>query len=91
MGQQIPNSFTSYDLTDEEVAQGSIFTGLQKQVLQNHLSTEATLRLQLDYDPNDPQRFLQAEAEAKAKIQLLQYLLACSDTFEEALKQVNTN
>jgi len=84
----IPNSFTAYVLTDEEVLQGGVFTSLQKQVLHNHLATEAENRLRLELNPEKVQEFIQAEAELKGKIQLLQYLLDVSDASEEELKRV---
>lgn len=83
MGNIIPNSFTSYDLTPEEVQIGSIFTGLQKQVLQNYLATYAEERLQLDFDPLNPHNFAQQEAEKKGVIQFIQYILQMSDTAAE--------
>lgn len=81
----IPNSFTTYELTDEQVLRGSIFTLEQKQVLQNHLATFAEEKLSLDYTPTAKEEFLQKEAYLKAKIELVRYLLDSSTYSEDLL------
>ena len=78
MSKLIPNSFTAYDLTDDEVLQGSIFNTLQLQVLHNHLASYAEEKIALDYDPSNKERFLQDEASLKAKIEILNYLIEAS-------------
>lgn len=90
MAKLIPNSFAAYELTDEEVLQGSIFTTLQSQVLQNHLASYAEEKITLDYDPKNPEEFIQNEASLKAKIELLQYLKEASIASLDALTQRNT-
>lgn len=87
----VPNSFTSYELTSAEVLQGSIFTSLQKQVIQNHLAIEAEKKLALEFDPENIQNFLQQEAAYKGKIELLQFLLVSSEVSEEQLRAENSN
>ena len=85
MSKIIPNSFTAYDLSDQETLQGSIYNYEQKAVLQNLLSTYAEEKIALDYDPDNKEQFLQQEASLKSKIELLQYLLDASDAAESAL------
>jgi hypothetical protein len=85
------NSFYSYDLSDQEVLQGSIFTSAQKAVLQNHLATEAEKKLQLTFNPNNPQEFLQEEAYLRGKIEVLQYLIEASDASQEVISANPTN
>lgn len=89
MGKLLIGSFASYELTEQEQRQGSIFTALQKQVLQNNLARYAEERLALEYDPEHPTLFLQQEAEIKAQIQLLQFLLISSEIAEEELRTTN--
>jgi len=91
MGRQITTSFTAYELTEQETLEGSVLTGLQKQVLQNYLSTYAEEKIALDYDPSNKEGFLQQEADLKGKIQLIQYLLDSSRVAEENLTAVHTN
>lgn len=85
MSKIIPNSFTTYELTDEQTLRGSIFTLEQKQVLQNHLGIFAEEKLALDYTPTAKEEFLQKEAYLKAKIELVRYLLDSSTASEELL------
>lgn len=86
----IPNSFTSYKLTDEEVLQGSVYNDLQTKVLQNLLSTYAEEKLALDYDPEHKEQFLQNEAILKGSIELIQFLLQTSVTSQEFLIKLHT-
>ena len=91
MSKILSNSFTSYELTEEQVLQGSIFNVLQKQVLQNHLATFAEEKLALDYTPEAKDQFLQKEAYLKAKIDLVRYLLDSSTMSEELLSNKITS
>ena len=85
----IPNSFTSYDLTDEEVIEGSIFTSNQTKVMHNLLSTYAEEKITLDYDPDHKEKFLQDEASLKSKIELLNYLLDNSNAVQFEVSNFN--
>lgn len=91
MSKILSNSFTSYELTEEQVLQGSVFNVLQKQVLQNHLATFAEEKLALDYTPEAKDQFLQKEAYLKAKIDLVRYLLDSSTMSEELLSNKITS
>ena len=91
MSKILSNSFTSYELTEEQVLQGSILNVLQKQVLQNHLATFAEEKLALDYTPEAKDQFLQKEAYLKAKIDLVRYLLDSSTMSEELLSNKITS
>lgn len=73
--QQRVNAFSSFDLSNEAIAEGLTFSLLQQQALQNLLSEEAHAKLGLEYDPANPQTFLQEEAYSRGKIDLLNYLL----------------
>lgn len=85
-----PNSFTSYELADEAVLQGSIFNELQLQVLHNHLASYAEQKIALDYDPEHPLIFAQNEASVKAKIELITYLIDTSKASLEILTEQTT-
>lgn len=79
------SKFQAYDLSDREVLEGSIFTELQLAVLHNHMVTETELRLSLAFDPKEPERFMQAEAEYKGKVELIQHLIESSNLATETL------
>lgn len=74
----ISNSFTSYEFTDKEALQGSIYTSLQLQVLQNQLSIIATEKLNLEFDTDKPQDFIQQEAYKKGQLDLVAHLIETS-------------
>lgn len=75
MATMIPNSFTSYELTEEEVTEGSKLTTLQEQVLQNKLSQLATEKLSFTIEFNNLNLSLQREAELQGQLLLLQEIL----------------
>lgn len=88
MAQLNPNPpFTSWSLNSQEILQGSILGTLQKQCIQNQISSYAMERLALDIDPQNPIGAVQAEAAIKGRISALQYLLDLSVTAEEQLIQ----
>jgi hypothetical protein len=75
-------SFVSWILTPEEEAQGSVFSLTQKQLIQNRIAVLAEEKLALTYDPNEPMKFLQTEAELQGQIGILKYLLTMSQDVE---------
>lgn len=86
----IPNSFTTYDLDDAAVLQGSVYNELQLQVLHNHLATYAEEKIALDFDPEKTLQFAQDEASLKGKLELLQYLIDASTSSLELLTTQTT-
>jgi hypothetical protein len=69
------NAFTSYTLNAAEYKAGSSFSSEQRAILQNLLSEAAIEKVNLTFDPTNPMKFTQAEAELQGKIGILQYLL----------------
>jgi len=74
------SSFLSYILSPEEIKAGSIFNLQQKAVIQNLIAASAEEKLALTFDPNNPQQFIQTEAELHGKIGILKYLLELEST-----------
>lgn len=70
--------FQSWNLSETEFFQGSILTALQRQVIQNQISTLAHQRINIKFDPYKPLEFAQEEAELKGQIHALEYLLTLS-------------
>ena len=81
----IPNTFSSYDLTEDEEKQGAILTNLQLQVMQNHLATVAEEKLSLTVDPNNMQQFLMEDAYKRGQIDLILYFMEVSRAMSIAL------
>jgi hypothetical protein len=75
----IPNQFSTYELNEEEMIQGSILTITQKQVLQNHMASIASEKLAAAYDPTDHLTSIQKEAYNRGQIDLVMYILDQSD------------
>jgi hypothetical protein len=82
----IPNDFSSYNLTEDETLQGSILTIQQQQVIQNQLAVVALEKINLLYDPESPKSFIQREASLQGQLNILRFLLECSDA---AILQLN--
>jgi len=91
MATLIPNDFSSYNLTEEEAIQGSVFTTLQKQVIQNQLSNAAIEKNNLELDTNNPLQFAQQEASLAGQIAAFRFLLDTSAVAEEELNRALIN
>ena len=85
MAHLINNSFSTYELTNQEELEGSILSITQKQVIQNQIAMFAERKIAIRYDPSDPVVFAQEEAECKGAIDALKWLVAISTTAEEAM------
>jgi len=70
----IPNSFTSYDLTDKEAIDGIILTTTQLLSMRNKLANIAEEKLRLIYDDNNRMAFIQQEAYLKGQMDILTVL-----------------
>lgn len=89
MSTLIPNSFSSYNLTDKETLNGSVLTGLQKQVVKNLQAVCAEEKLRLEFNPDNTSAFIQQEAYKRGQLDLLTYLLENSDLSEATLNDPN--
>lgn len=77
------SSFVSYILTAGEIEAGSHFSTEQRAVIQNLIAETAEEKVSLTFDPNNPLKFTQAEAELQGKIGILKYLLSLETTLTE--------
>lgn len=83
------NTFSSYQLTEEEELQGSLLTVTQKQVIQNDIAVYAEQKLALEFDTNDQLKFVQQESKLSGQIEALRYRLQCSEVSEDALAAID--
>lgn len=83
-----PNSFTSYDLTEREVLEGSVLSITQKQLIQNDLSQVAEQLLALTVDPKDPRDFAQQHSFLTGQMGVLRMLLLRSNESERQLVEL---
>jgi len=86
--QQTP--FTSWKLSSQEETQGSIFSQLQKQVLQNELSVAAEQIISLKFDPLNPVAIALDQAALQARVEFLQFILSRSEESELHLRRLAT-
>lgn len=84
MATMIVNSFTTYELTEEEELHGTILTTAQEQVLQNKRAMIAEEKLALEFDPERPKDFIQQDAYKKGQLDLITYLLDASEAAKVA-------
>ena len=89
MAHLVDNSFSTYELTKEEELQGNILTIAQQQVIQNRLATAAEEKLTLEFDPAEPNLFMQQEAYKRAEIDTLRFILDTSKASEAILRDPN--
>jgi hypothetical protein len=79
MSSQVPNKFTSYQLSEEELTAGYMLSPANVMVVRNELSIAAESKLALVVDPNNIPAFVQAEAYYRGKIDFIEWLLAMND------------
>lgn len=89
MATLIGNSFSSFELNEEEQLQGDLLTLTQKQVIQNDIANYAEQKMALEYDAANPTLFIQQEAKLAGQMQALNYRLDCSNTAEQAIHDKN--
>lgn len=76
MASQVPNDFTSYTFTEEELANAKILNPLQQMYLQTRLSEKAMQKVSLKVDSKNIESFLQEEAYLQGQIEFIQELLS---------------
>lgn len=82
----VPNEFTSFALTEEEVKQGSLLTITQKQVLHNQLADCASEKLRLVLDVNDPLTYAQRASYLRGQMDAIAYILELSSQVETTVQ-----
>lgn len=81
------NPFQAWVLSQEEIIRGQVLTTLQKQVIQNERAALANKRISLKFDPAEPLKFQQEDAELQGQIGILSYLLEMSSAAETIINQ----
>lgn len=77
------NPFQQWEFTSEEELYAYQFNDLNLKALQNEIAIAAQEKIALTFDPLNPVRFAQQEAELAGKIEILQYLISRSTTKQE--------
>jgi hypothetical protein len=84
----IPNQFTTFKLSQEETLQGSVLNFNQKAVIQNQIADVCEQILGLSYNPSEPLKFVQQDAELKGQLAILRFILLRSEESENQLKSL---
>lgn len=77
------SSFIRYELNQAELETGTQFNTQQRAVIQNLIADSAEEKVSLTFDPQNPMKFAQAEAELQGKIGILKYLLSLDQSVKE--------
>jgi len=80
MAFRIANMFESFSFTDEEILEACMLSEVQRRYWQHRLSDVTMQKLNLTFDPAKPQDFMQQEAYARGRIDMLLELLLDQDT-----------
>lgn len=80
----VPNLFTSWNMTEDELFNAQILTTPQIQHIQSLIAEYAQEKINVLFDPANPVAFAQREAELKGNIESLQFLLQLSEAAVEA-------
>ena len=80
MAVRIANMFESYSFTDEEILEAGKLTDIQRRYWQHRLSDVTMQKLNLTFDPAKPMDFMQQEAYARGRVDMLLELLLDQDT-----------
>ena len=83
----LTNSFTSYELTEDQINSGSQLSPENVYVIQNHISALAEEKLNLIFDPLNPMSFALRNAELQGQIDILKMLV---ETSASSLSQLST-
>ena len=87
MATLIPHSFNRYSLTEQEELTGYILNQNTLFVLQNLLADICESILNLEFDPQNPTKFVQDDAFLKGQKQAAQYLIDMHHKSLEAMQQ----
>ena len=89
MATLIPNSFSSFKLTQAEEASGTILNMQQKMVIQNKLAEIATQKINLVFDPNNTTDFAQQVSYLQGQLDIMNWQLESSASIEVELASGN--
>ena len=85
------SQFSTYSFTEEELLQASILSPIQIQLIQSDMAQIAENILALEFDPENPQKFVQNDAHLKGQLAAYRYLLLRSEESVIQLKLRNSS
>lgn len=81
------SSFISYNLTSQELLEGYNLNISNQQVIQNDMAQIAEQLIALDFDPTEPQKFVQNNAFLRGQLSAFQTILERSNMASKTLSQ----
>ena len=75
------SSFVKYELNEEEFKVGTHLSIETRAILQNLIADCAEEKITSTYDPSDPLKYAQVEAELQGKIGILKYVLSLESQY----------
>lgn len=87
MAHLVPNTFSSYQMTEQEELQASVLMLDQEQLLQSKLALVAEEKLALQLDPGNISAYVQQEADLKGQMIIINWLLDCSTAAKISLAE----
>ena len=92
MATKIDNEFQQYDLDMKELLAGRILTEANIMCLKNLRAEYAQAKLRMKFDPNNPQAFVQEEAENAGWLNCISFILSEHDlAFTAASEEYSTD
>ena len=85
----IPNTFTSYRLTEEESREGAKLSSLTVACIHNLRSSIAEEKLRLTFTPNDTLSYTQQEAYLRGQLDRLSHLLELNEDAQQYQHIIN--
>lgn len=83
--------FVEYDLSPQEELEGGLLTYNQKFLLSNDRALVAQLIMNLVYDPEHPDIFLQQDACYKGQLAVYDFLFARNEESETTMRAIIVN
>lgn len=80
----IPNTFSSYALSEDQEIAGNILSTEQKCCIQNRIAEIAEQKLRVSYDVANPESFIQEESYLRGQIDILNWLIDTSNSVADA-------
>lgn len=91
MAKQVVNEFTSWELSDQEIAVAVVLSPEQTMYYQTMLSGYAAQKLALVYNSKDPIVSAQKEAELQGQIGILTQLLRDSEQAQNGSQETDNS
>jgi len=88
MSQPLPNRFQEFELDEKEELAATAFHDLHVMWFYNQRAKVANDKLNLKFNPEKPQEFMQNEASLEGQLKILDYIIAIAADSSEKQRQL---